>query len=655
MSDRAGDLAAVSAVALVITLVIAAPVLRAPSERLFGRETVGRHYDPFSAMERFGTPPASGVYTQPLTDVAGATLARASGPVAAYNWLVLLTFPLSAVAAFLLARHLRLSRAAAALSAIAFAFSPFHLAQAAYHPHIAQTQWMPLYLLALWRCMDRATIAAVGLLGLSIAAVTLSNFYGGFIAAVITPVAVGTYWFFESRRHPQSARSLVITLGCLVIAALVGLGAVWYQAHDVVVNREAFAFPRADLFRYSAKWWSYLLPPVANTFVGRSVQRAWSAAGIREGLLEQQVSLGWGVVALGVVAIGAWMIRGRTLTSLAIVPVLALVACFALLCSLSPERVIGPVTFTRPSAVLYQVLPMFRSYGRFGVIVQLMAALLAGIGLERLWASGSRRARVACAACLALVFAEYAVSPSAMSRDVLPTAAHRWMVRQPGNVRALDCASSTLESASVEWLSGHRISLRAAGSDDCTQPNLADNLSAAGYTHVIVRRQTLEGRWFAARQTPRGLVDAAEFFDGRVFTIAARVPSVYTARMTAFYPREHDETWAWRWMGPQASWTIVNRTARPIVALVDVEMTAFHRARRLKVLLDGTEVQALTVAERRGPNRLGPLDLTPGIHELLFQPIDPPSVANDLTANGDRRPLSFGIGAWQWQVEGERR
>jgi hypothetical protein len=228
-------------------------------------------------------------------------------------------------------------------------------------------------------------------------------------------------------------------------------------------------------------------------------------------------------------------------------------------------------------------------------------------------------------------------------------------MRQPGRVHAFDCAASTLESASIEWLSAHRISLRDGGSDDCTQPNLAENLSAAGYTHLIVRSRSAEDRWFAGRPTPQGLTDAAEFFDGRVFTIAARVPPVYTARMTAFYPREHDDTWAWRWMGSKASWTIVNMTARPIVALVDVEMTAFHGARRLNVLLDGAHVQALTVAEQRSRNRLGPLDLTPGDHELLFEPVDPPSIAGDLLTNGDRRALSFGIGAWQWQVDGVRR
>ena len=83
---------------------------------------------------------------------------------------------------------------------MAYAFSPFHLAHAAYHPHIAQTQWMPLYLLALWRCLDDASPAAVGFLGAATVAVTLSNFYGGLIAAVITPVAVAAYWLV-TRRH----------------------------------------------------------------------------------------------------------------------------------------------------------------------------------------------------------------------------------------------------------------------------------------------------------------------------------------------------------------------------------------------------------------------------------------------------------------------
>ena len=142
-----------------MTLVIAAAVLRAPSERLFGREIVGRHHDPFTVMQQFAGPMRVGVHSQPLTEIPGALLARVAGAVAAYNWLVLLSFPLSAAAAYLLASHLGLSPAGATVTAMAYAFSPFHLAHAAYHPHIAQTQWVPLYFLALWRCLDRASPA----------------------------------------------------------------------------------------------------------------------------------------------------------------------------------------------------------------------------------------------------------------------------------------------------------------------------------------------------------------------------------------------------------------------------------------------------------------------------------------------------------------
>jgi hypothetical protein len=652
MGVRVADVAAISALAIVITIAVAVPVLQAPSERVFGMETVGRHHDPFTAMEQFDRPITLGVYSQPLTDFAGAMLARVSGPVAAYNWLVLLTFPVSAAAAYLLARHLTLSLASAALVALAFAFSPFHLAQAAYHPHIAQTQWIPLYLLALWRCLDHATAAAIGLLGLSIVAVTLSSFYGGLIAAVITPVATAAYWFFKSRHEPLSTRRLAVTTGCLIVAAAGGAAYAWYAAHAAVVNGAAFAHPRLDLFRYSAKWWSYLVPPLGSPLFGSAAARLWNDAGVQVGLLEQQVSLGWGVVLLGLVGVFAWSRGRRTVTSLTVVPLLAAVAAFALVCSLSPERTVAGFTFSRPSAFFFNVVPMFRSYARFGVVVQLMAVLLAGIGAEYLWRSGTRLAKTACVFLVILAAAEYAVSPATMWRDVLPTRAHRWVARQGDGVRALDCAMLNAESRSIQWLTSYRIGLRTPGFDDCTQPNLADKLAAAGYTYLIVRRQTPDDRWFEEQAMIGGLELAEGFSDGRVFSVVRKTPSLYTAQMTAFYPRERNDTWAWRWMGPTASWTVVNRTNQPLVATLHVDISAFHAARGLSIRLDGREVQALVIGVPRHTTLIGPLVIMPGDHELVFNPTEPPGVADRFLGNGDDRALSFAVGTWYWQVQG---
>jgi len=378
-------------VATLVTLAMAAPVLRAPSERVFGMEIAGRHHDPFTVMQQFGRPPGASVYSQPVTDVAGTLLARGSNPVAAYNWLVLLSFPLSALTAYLLGRHLALSPAAAFVAAMAYAFSPFHLAQAAYHPHIAQTQWIPLYLLALWRCLDGPSPAAIGFLVAATAAVTLSNFYGGLIAAAVTPVAVMAYWTATRKREPGAGRRLAMTVAALALVAAAGIAYASYAAGPIVANRAAFAFPRADLFRYSAAWWSYLVPPVAHPLLGEGARRFWAASGVREGLLEHQVSLGWAIVALALIAVFRRLADVRVL-------VLAAVALTALACSLAPERTIGAFTIAGPSALLYALVPMFRSYARFGVVVQLMAALLAGIGLDYLRQAGTRRARIAAAA-----------------------------------------------------------------------------------------------------------------------------------------------------------------------------------------------------------------------------------------------------------------
>ena len=654
MPGRLAEVAVVSALALVVTAAIAAPVLRAPSERVFGMEIVGRHHDPFTAMEQFGRPISVGVYSQPVTDIAGALLARVSGAVAAYNWLVLLSFPLSAAAAYMLARHLALSRLASTVGAMAYAFSPFHLAHAAYHPHIAQTQWVPLYLLALWRCLDDASPLAVVFLGAASVAVALSNFYAGLIVAVITPVAVAAYWLVTYRTGTRSMRRLGITLGSLVLIAVFGISYAWYLARAVVVDPAAFAFPRADLFRYSAKWWSYLVPPIAHPLLSTTAGRVWNAVGIGGGLLEQQVSLGWGIVALGLIAIFRWMVRDRQPGSLARIPVLVMVAVTALVCSLSPERTIGAFTFVRPSALLYTVVPMFRSYARFGVVVQLMASLLAGMGIDYLRRTGTRRARFACLTLVAIAAGEYAVRPAGLWRDALPTSAHRWVTRQPGRVLALDCVPLDQESASVQWLSGYRVTLLDSPVSDCAEPNLSHKLAATGYTHLLVRRNTTDGQWFTEHPVPNGLRVAATFDDGQVFAVTTRTPAVYVAQMTGFLPREDDAEWSWRWMGTDAAWTIATRGAGPTEATVSIELSAFDRVRRLELRLDGRVLQTLVVEPARRTYQVGPFTVPPGGHEVVFHPVDPPTLADDVMHDGDTRRLSFALGRWDWTMQGEQ-
>ena len=262
MAGRVREAAGATALAIAITVAIALPVIMAPSDRLFGMPSVGHHHDPFTVMQQMEQPIATRVALQPATDIPGALLARAAGPVAAYNWLVLITFPLAALAAYLLARHLAIPPLWALAAALAFAFSPFHLAQAAYHPHVAQTFWMPLYLLALWRALDHPTRAAIGLLALAAFGVALSNVYGALIAAVITPVAVAGYWMLAARHRARSAVGLRVVIIGLAAMCAVMLVYAWQLAPVSIPSVDG------DLVRYGARWWSYAVPPIAHPLAG---------------------------------------------------------------------------------------------------------------------------------------------------------------------------------------------------------------------------------------------------------------------------------------------------------------------------------------------------------------------------------------------------
>jgi hypothetical protein len=303
--------------------------------------------------------------------------------------------------------------------------------------------------------------------------------------------------------------------------------------------------------------------------------------------------------------------------------------------------------------MLFAVVPMFRSYARFGVVVQLMAALLAGIGVDWLRRAGSRRAQLACLALVMLAAAEYAVSPAALWRDVLPTAAHRWVMRQGDGIRVLDCTRLTQQSESVPWLTAGRVTLLGGPIATCTDARLPQRLAVDGYTHLLVRRDSLDRRAFAHDVAPDGLRLAASFAGAAVFAVTAAKPAIYTARMSGFFPAEHDAGRAWRWMGTDSLWTIVNTADRAMGATLRVELSAFYGPRGMKVSLDGYVLQTVVVTSSRAWYELGPMTVTPGAHEVVFHPVEAPAVAGSVTGNGDPRALSFAFGEADWIVRGE--
>lgn len=642
--------AAATLAGLALTLAMAWPVVTAPSSTIFGTETDGPHHDPFTVMRQFEQGPPPFPYRQPLVDDVGRAVARAIGPVDAFNAIVLLTFPLSVLTAFLLARYLGLSHAGASIAAFAFAFAPPHLAHAAYHPHIAQTQWLPLYFLALFAALDRVSAVRLLLLLAAGVALALSNWYSALIAAVLTPVAAAIA-AFTSREAPHAgsrARHAVVTMAVLVAVAGVALMLIRVAVPALGSPDTPFAFARADLARYGAQWFSYLVPPVDHPIWGARAAGFWAGRGMTGAVVEQQISFSVALLALAAIAIACWW-RSRRASprarpaTLAAVPMLAVVAVAAVVCSLAPAPGSPPGPRLAPASWLHEIAPMFRAYARFAFAAHLMVALLAGIGAACLWGARGARAtrprRAAVVLLLAIAAIEYAPLPP-RARDVLPTAAHRWLAGREPRVHVLDCVPLSPAGAFLPWLMQHRVATLSPAIPSCAAPDLAQRAAALGITHVIVRRAGGADR----APAPRGLAAVRMFDDADLYNIVGVDPEIGVTAMEGFSRLETGRSGAWRWMSQAGHWTIDNASGRPVRAALELELSAYAMPRRLSVAFDGGEPQVLDVPEAGATLRLAPWTITPGAHRVTFTALEPAGRA----PGRDPRALTVMFRAWTW-------
>ncbi|MHB0879196.1 MAG: hypothetical protein ACYC5O_24425, partial [Anaerolineae bacterium] len=134
------------------------------------------------------------------------------GLAGAYNAVVVASFALSGLGAYLLALRVlrrgdRLARAAAVLAGAAYAFSPFHFAHLLGHMQVFALQWLPFSCLALWTLVDgggrsgRRSLGA-GRVGAAVAFLVLAGLtdwynllYLGLLTALWWP------WFAWAGRH----------------------------------------------------------------------------------------------------------------------------------------------------------------------------------------------------------------------------------------------------------------------------------------------------------------------------------------------------------------------------------------------------------------------------------------------------------------------
>jgi hypothetical protein len=310
-------------------------------------------------------------------------------PYAAHNFVLLLSFVLSAAAAYYLAFYLARDRRAAAVAAICFAFCPYVFAHLP-HIQLLMTAGLPLTLLAFHRLADQPSPGRGVVLGLAIGAQALMcAYYTVFVALML---AYAVLFVAVARRRWNDARYWS------AIAAAVGVSAAAVLPlflPYLMLQREIGLGRSLEAARqYSAQWRAY--------FGSVAYAHAWMLPLIRgrgevEMLFPGFVATGFGIAGMVI----AWRAQGRLRETAVLYASLAGLALWA---SFGP----GAGLYR----VLYIAVPGFafmRAPSRFGVVVVLALSVLAAIAIARLLAALSRPTLAA--AALVIVAAAGSAAP----------------------------------------------------------------------------------------------------------------------------------------------------------------------------------------------------------------------------------------------------
>jgi hypothetical protein len=308
-----------------------------------------------------------------------------ASPVVAYNVLFLLSFPLSAFTAYLLAWSLTRRTGPAIVAGVIYGYAIFRFAHLG-HLQILWSWWMPLALLGLHRWMTDRRASALLLFGAAWLGESLSNGYYLLYFSII--VGLWLAWFTPWRE----ARRLLVPVLLTWMAAAACLAPILLTYTRVQhANRLYRGFDEID--RNSADVLDFFRVSAATRFPGlEDQQRA-----------EREVSLGFVgtcVLAAGIAAVlaGVLTTRGRAWRDRKALAFYVSATLVAMVLALGPRPRAGGVELLHqgPYAWLMAVVPGFtgvRVPARFTLLAVLCLAIAAALLLARVRLATATRER----------------------------------------------------------------------------------------------------------------------------------------------------------------------------------------------------------------------------------------------------------------------
>jgi hypothetical protein len=359
------------------------------------------------------------------------------GLLPAYNSVVVFSFAVGGLGAYLLARQVlgpTSSRWAAFAAGVIFTFAPYHIAHLLGHMQLIALEWLPFYALYLLRTVAAAGMRQpnarlareAGMATLFLALVALCDWYYVFYCGILTAVALA--WVVVTglaadRRERPAAGRVVLTVAGMWLALVV-----LFSPLLVPMVREArqfeFMVPDAEQSRtLSADLLAFVTPQEFHPLWGE-----WARARaqvFKSTVSEHQVFAGYSVLVLALIGLFA---RGERRFPASTKGLWAAVLAVFFVLSLGPVLHIGGRTALLPGGGeiplpygLLAGLPfvdIMRSVSRLDVMVMLALGILAAAGVAAL--AKGRAGRWAPGLAVALIVFEFLPAPYPVSPPDTP-------------------------------------------------------------------------------------------------------------------------------------------------------------------------------------------------------------------------------------------
>ncbi|MDP8265642.1 MAG: hypothetical protein P9M07_01710 [Candidatus Aceula meridiana] len=382
-----------------------------------------------------------------------------TSPALTWNIQILLNLFFTAFFLYLLIFFLTKNQLASVFSGIVFSFSPQHFARIWQHWGLTYWQWIPLILLASALLKEKISRKRAILFFLSIIFLFSFDFsimyFGGMSLGLFLIYVLLYNWkskFFKNSRALKRDAKYIKKVFILGLLALILL---FPQFYPIIRNYfsppldigasgyNPYLRPLEDLFTQSAKPLSYFLPSTEHPIFGGFTQNFIGSFLWGTSVTEHQLYLGWVGIILSFIAFRYWRKKRKEKDQTFLqsdenfyIGFFIFLALAAWLMSQPPWWNILGFKVYLPSFFLYKILPMYRAYGRFGIIVMLSVACLAGFGLKILLErQKSRRRRMVLGVfiCILALFEFWNWPPFKVLDVSKAPEVYSWIKDQPGD------------------------------------------------------------------------------------------------------------------------------------------------------------------------------------------------------------------------------